>query len=120
MSAVSLATISGSAASDAFPTAAAATVNPAVTVRSIGSAGGQAAAFTYDLARSVIYTRQGNPAWVGQERDGLAPRRSDDLFFGGTQPDYVDLTKVAEYTAEAAKDKLASSGVEAALVRVQR
>ena len=24
----------------------------------------------YDLARSVIYTRQGNPAWAGQERDG--------------------------------------------------
>ena len=33
-------------------------------------AGGQAAAFTYDLARSVVYTRQGNPAWAGQERDG--------------------------------------------------
>ena len=44
--------------------------------------GGQAAAFTYDLARSVVYTRQGNPAWAGQERDGLAPIRSDDLFFG--------------------------------------
>ena len=44
--------------------------NPAVTVRSVGSAGGQAAAFTYDLARSIVYTRQGNPAWAGQERDG--------------------------------------------------
>ena len=32
--------------------------------------GGQAAAFTYDLARSVVYTRQGNPAWAGQDRDG--------------------------------------------------
>ena len=41
----------------------------------------QAAAFTYDLARSVVYTRQGNPAWVGPERDGHADR-SDDLFFG--------------------------------------
>ncbi len=72
-----------------------ATSNPAVTVRSIGSAGGQAAAFTYDLARSVVYTRQGNPAWSGQERDGVSPIRSDDLFFGGAQPDWVDLTKVA-------------------------
>ena len=35
--------------------------------------GGQAAAFTYDLARSVVYTRQGNPAWAGQERDGDRP-----------------------------------------------
>ena len=48
-----------------------ATANPAVTLRSVGSSGGQAAAFTYDLARSVVYTRQGNPAWAGQERDGV-------------------------------------------------
>ena len=41
-----------------------------MTLRSVGSAGGQAAAFTYDLARSVVYTRQGNPAWAGQKRDG--------------------------------------------------
>ena len=39
-------------------------------LRSVGSNGGRAAAFTYDLARSVVYTRQGNPAWAGQERDG--------------------------------------------------
>ena len=37
-------------------------------------------------------TRQGNPAWAGQERDGAsAGIRSDDLFF----PDWVDLDKVA-------------------------
>ncbi|MEO6713055.1 MAG: DUF4082 domain-containing protein, partial [Mycobacteriales bacterium] len=68
---------------------------PAVTVRSVGTAGGQVAAFTYDLARSIVYTRQGNPAWAGQERDGIAPIRSDDLFFGGTEANYVDLSKVA-------------------------
>ena len=33
-------------------------------------AAGQAAAFTFDLARSIVYTRQGNPAWAGDERDG--------------------------------------------------
>ena len=71
------------------------TSSPAVTVRSVGTSGGQVAAFTYDLARSVVYTRQGNPAWAGQERDGQAPIRPDDLFFGGSQPDWVDLTKVA-------------------------
>ena len=49
-----------------------ATTNPAVTLRSVGSNGGQAAAFTYDLARSVVYTRQGNPSWAGQERDGVS------------------------------------------------
>ena len=61
--------------------------------------GGQAAAFTYDLARSIVYTRQGNPAWSGQERDGQTPIRSDDLFFGASagdpQSDWVDLAKVA-------------------------
>jgi hypothetical protein len=67
------------------------TSSPAVTLRTVGTNGGQAAAFTYDLARSVIYTRQGNPLWSGQERDGQAPIRSDDLFY----PAWVDLDKVA-------------------------
>ena len=78
-----------------YSTASASTTNPAVTVRSVGATGGQAAAFAYDLARSVVYTRQGNPAWSGQDRDAQAPIRSDDLFFGGAQANYVDLTKVA-------------------------
>jgi len=78
-----------------YSTATASTTSPAVTVRNIGTSGGQAAAFTFDLARSVIYTRQGNPAWSGQERDGLMPIRSDDLFFGGSEPNWVDLSKVA-------------------------
>jgi hypothetical protein len=76
-----------------------ATANPAVTLRSVGASGGQAAAFTFDLARSVVLTRQGNPAWVNQDRDGNAPVRSDDLFFGAkagdVQPDWVNLNKVA-------------------------
>ena len=53
----------------------------------------------FDLATSIVYTRQGNPAWAGTERDGLAPRRSDDMFFGASasdpQPDWVDLNKIA-------------------------
>ena len=73
------------------------TTNPAVTLRTAGT--GKIAAFTYDLARSVVYTRQGNPAWSGQERDGVSPIRSDDFFFGAkagnVQPDWVDLNKVA-------------------------
>ena len=54
-----------------YSNATTATANPAVTLRLVGASGGQAAAFTYDLARSVVYTRQGNPAWAGQERDGV-------------------------------------------------
>ena len=84
---------------DLYTTASAATTAPAVTLRSVGSSGGRAAAFTYDLARSVVYTRQGNPAWAGQERDGQVPIRSDDMFFGAAggdaQADWVDLSKVA-------------------------
>ncbi|MFI5370519.1 MAG: DUF4082 domain-containing protein [Candidatus Eisenbacteria bacterium] len=73
-----------------------ATTNPAVTQRAVGGSGGLAVAFTYDLARSVVYTRQGNPAWSGQKRDGqIPPTRSDDLFFGGAQPDWVDFNKIA-------------------------
>jgi WD40 repeat protein len=73
------------------------TSNPAVTLRDVGS--GKAAAFTFDLARSVVYTRQGNPAWAQQERDSFSPIRSDDQFYGAasfdSQPDWVDLNKVA-------------------------
>ena len=76
-----------------------ATSSPAVTLNSVGANGGQAAAFTYDLARSVVYTRQGNPAWAGQDRDGQPPVRSDDLFYGPAsfdpQPNWINLNKVA-------------------------
>ncbi len=82
-----------------FNNATTASSNPAVTLRSVGTKGGQAASFTYDLAKSVVYTRQGNPAWSGEERDGMSPIRPDDLFFGAkagdVQPDWIDLNKVA-------------------------
>ena len=82
-----------------YTTATSATTNPAVTLRTaIGSGGGSAAAFTYDLARSIVYTRQGNPAWAAQERDGTTPIRSNDMFYGNAsfdpKPDWVDLNKI--------------------------
>lgn len=75
-----------------------ATTNPAVTTLNVGSNGGKAVAFTYDLAKSIVYTRQGNPAWAGQDRDGQAPIRSNDLFFGlpaDEGNDWVDFDKIA-------------------------
>ncbi len=78
-----------------YTTATAATTSPAVTLRDVGSSGGQAAAFTFDLPRSIALTRQGNPAWAGTERDGQSPIRSDDMFFGGSQTDWVNLNKAA-------------------------
>ncbi|WP_340122705.1 DUF4082 domain-containing protein [Methylobacter svalbardensis] len=82
-----------------YSNASTATTNPALTLRSVGSNGGQAAAFAYDLAKSIVYTRQGNPAWATQERDGFTPIRSDDKFFGNAsgdpQADWIDFNKIA-------------------------
>ena len=81
-----------------YSSASTPTTSPAVSLANVGA--GHAAAFTYDLARSIVYTRQGNPAWSGQRRDGQdGPIRSDDLYFGAAsfdpQPNWVDLNKVA-------------------------
>ena len=71
---------------------ATATTNPAVTMNNVGTNGGVAIAFAYDLARSIVYTRQGNPAWAGQKRDGqIDPIRSDDMFY----PNWIDFNKIA-------------------------
>jgi hypothetical protein len=92
-------TLSGaSSVATLYSTASTATTFPAVTLATDGA--GQAAAFTYDLARSIVYTRQGNPAWSGEARDGQAgPIRSDDLYYGAAsfdpQADWVDLNKVS-------------------------
>ncbi|MCP3100321.1 DUF4082 domain-containing protein [Myxococcus sp. K15C18031901] len=82
-----------------YSDATTATTFAAVSQRTVGS--GTATAFMYDLAKSVIYTRQGNPAWQGQNRDGssIGPgARASDMFYGNAsfdpQPDWVNLGKV--------------------------
>ncbi len=81
---------------DLYSNASTPSGNPAVTANPVGT--GIAAAFTYDLARSIVYQRQGNPAWSAQARSGLTPMRSDDLFFGNAafdpEPDWVDFNKI--------------------------
>ena len=62
-----------SAVATLYSSATTATTYPAVSLRPVGANGGEAAAFTYDLARSAAYTRQGNPAWAGQNRDPNDP-----------------------------------------------
>jgi hypothetical protein len=80
-----------------YSTATTTTPNPAVTLFNSGA--GKAAAFTYDLATSIVTTRQGNPAWAAQERDGFTPIRSDDKFYGNAnndaQADWIDLNNSA-------------------------
>jgi hypothetical protein len=61
---------------------------PAVTIHRYGQ--GQAVLWAFDLARSVAYTRQGNPAWANQERDGANFIRVSDMFV-----DWVDLDRLA-------------------------
>ena len=89
-------TLSGATSvANLYTNATTGTTEPAVSLRSVGSNGGQAAAFTYDLSRSVVYTHQGNPAWEGQSRDDEFPIRSHELFRGVNVADWVNLTKVA-------------------------
>jgi hypothetical protein len=83
-------TRSGAASvADLYTDATTPTAFPAVSLNHTGA--GVAAAFTYDLAKSIVQQRQGNPAWVGQERDGVTPIRPDDMFY----PNWVDLSKAA-------------------------
>ncbi len=102
-----------SAVARLYSDAATATSDPAVSLRDVGTGGGQAAAFAYDLARSVVYTRQGNPAWAGQKRDGTPNGiRPDDLFYGAkagdVQPDWVDMSKIAVPQADEQQRLLAN------------
>lgn len=60
---------------------------PAVTLNRFGE--GQAALWAFDLAHSVVYTRQGNPAWRNQERDGREGIRAHDAFV-----DWIDLDRI--------------------------
>lgn len=51
---------------------------------------GRAAAWLFDLARSIAYTRQGNPQMANLERDGGDGIRAADLF-----KDWMDLERLA-------------------------
>jgi len=57
----------------------------------VGSANGRAAAFTYDLAKSVAYTRQGNPANANVDVDGDTFIKMIDLFQTAGGGSWVDL-----------------------------
>jgi len=52
---------------------------------------GRTVTWAYDLARSVVYTRQGNPANAGVDRDGLPPLRTNDVFYNAIDKDRVNI-----------------------------
>jgi hypothetical protein len=62
----------------------------------VGDAAGQAVAFTYDLARNVVYTRQGNPANANLDVDGDGITRTVDLFqtVGNPAAPWIDRNKL--------------------------
>jgi hypothetical protein len=66
-----------------YSDASTSTPYPAVVQR------GRTVAWTFDLAKSVAYTRQGDPALSGVDRDGLPPVRTEDVFYND-----IDLTRV--------------------------
>lgn len=86
---------------------------PAVAARALGNEGGEVVSFAFDLAHSIVLTRQGNPKWAGQERDGIPPRRSNDLFFGAATgdslSDWIDFERLSIPQADEQQRLLANS-----------
>ena len=62
--------------------------HPAVTVHRVGS--GSAVAFAFDLAKSVVLLRQGNPNWQDTEGDTMPGYRPMDLFMRPDGTTYFD------------------------------
>ena len=71
-------TSTGTTLATLYSNAMTATTHPAVAL----SATGRAAAFSYDLARNVVLTRQGNPANANVDTDNDSVLRTIDLFQG--------------------------------------
>jgi|GEM_PF-1454182 len=73
-----------------YSNASSATAYPAV----VSANSGRTAAFTYDLARNIIYTRQGNPANANLDVDGDGVKRTIDLFQTPGGGSWVDKDRI--------------------------
>lgn len=69
------------------------TANPAVTTHQFGQ--GRAVAFSFDPAKSVVLTRQGNPEWQNSEGDGIPEYRPHDMFTRTDGRTYYDVERMA-------------------------
>jgi hypothetical protein len=72
-----------------------AAASPAVTLATFGR--GRAAAWAYDLPRSIAFTRQGNPDLADTERDGYAGFRASELFDGWVDYDRIHVPQADEH-----------------------
>ncbi len=70
-----------------YTNATTATTYPAITANNYGN--GKAIAYTYDLAQTVVYIRQGNPANADVDADGDNILRTVDLYYN-----WIDLNKM--------------------------
>jgi hypothetical protein len=68
--------------------------HPAVSINKYGD--GWVCTWAYDLARSVVLTRQGNPDWKNQERDGFDGVRPSDMFHGWLDLDRIEIPQADE------------------------
>jgi len=73
-----------------YSSATTATAFPAV----VSANSGRTAAFTYDLARNIIYMRQGNPANADVDTDGDGVLRTIDLFQTSGGGSWVDKDRI--------------------------
>lgn len=69
--------------------------DPLVTVHRFGR--GTAALWAFDLARCIALLRQGNPSWIGQERDGMEGLRASDLFVGWVNLERINVPQADEH-----------------------
>ncbi len=68
--------------------------SPAVSINKHEN--GWACAWAYDLTRSIVLTRQGNPDWANQERDGFWGIRPSDMFYGWIDLDRIEIPQADE------------------------
>lgn len=78
-----------------YSDASTATLNPAVTLHNVGN--GHAAAFAYDLPKSIVALHQGNPAWANNDPSliGNDAFRPDSLFHKTGQTDWLNVSKAS-------------------------
>jgi hypothetical protein len=70
------------------------TENPAITLNAFGQ--GLAAAYAFDLAKSIVLMRQGNPKLIDQDNDGLEGVRTVDKFAGWIDLDRIHIPQADE------------------------
>jgi hypothetical protein len=86
--------------------------NPAVTSNSYGL--GKAIALAFDPAKSIVLSRQGNPAWQNTEGDGIVQYRPHDMFARTDGRTWYDPGRLAVPQADELQRFLANVVIDAA------